>query len=112
MERNKPNEPYIDGAVPTRPLEETNPFLAASAIQDAKRIAEFKLWLKGAREEDEFPELIGDDYELWQQYHETFGKVAYKYRRLYEETSKQLFDVYTFAEENGIDLPNTGPDFK
>lgn len=59
----------------------------------------------------EFPERIGQDFELWEQYREVHGPEAYKYRRLYEETSKQLYDIYKYAEEHGIDLPNTGPDF-
>jgi hypothetical protein len=64
------------------------------------------------REENpDFPERIGDDYELWQKYHEVHGKEAYKYRRLYEETTHLLTDIYTYAEEHNIDLPNPGPDF-
>lgn len=60
---------------------------------------------------EEFPEFIGQDYELWQKYHEMHGKEAYTYRRLYEEEAHLLTEIYKFAEEHGIDLPNTGPDF-
>jgi hypothetical protein len=59
----------------------------------------------------DFPERIGEDHELWQKYHEVHGKEAYKYRRLYEEASRQLTNLYKYAEEHSIDLPNPGPDF-
>ena len=59
----------------------------------------------------DFPERIGQDFELWQQYREVYGPEAYKFRRLFEETSQLLYDVYKYAEERGIVLPNTGPDF-
>lgn len=59
----------------------------------------------------EFPERIGPDFELWKKYQEIHGPEAYKYRRLYEEVSEQLHDVYRFAVDRGIDLPDISPDF-
>lgn len=64
-----------------------------------------------APESIQFPERIGQNFELWQEYYEVHGPEAYKYRRLYEETSRQLSDIYRYAEEHGIDLPSPGPDF-
>lgn len=58
-----------------------------------------------------YPEFIGNNYELWEKYHEEFGPEAYKNRRLYEEAVRQLNNLYDFAEENGIELPNPGPSF-
>ncbi len=58
-----------------------------------------------------FPDVIGQDYELWKKYYEECGIQAYRYRRLYEEAASQLTALYRYAEENGIDLPDPGPSF-
>ena len=56
-----------------------------------------------------FPDLIGDNYELWKQYREVHGPEAYRYRRLYEVTARHITNLYKYADEVGIQLPDPGP---
>ena len=50
MNKKYPKEPYIDGAVPTRPLEELSPELAAAQREDIKRINIMKAWIRKQNE--------------------------------------------------------------
>ena len=61
-------------------------------------------------EQENFPsdEFIGNDRKAWEQYHEQHGSEAYKYRRLYEEVTRQIQNLYKFAEQEGIELPSPG----
>jgi|GEM_PF-4347575 len=59
----------------------------------------------------EFPEFIGQDYEQWLEYREENGQEAYKYRRLYEEAARQLANLYKYADEHNLDLPDPGDGF-
>lgn len=43
---------------------------------------------------------------MWRKYHEVHGAEAYKYRRFYEEVSRQITNLYKYAEERGWELPD------
>jgi hypothetical protein len=58
-----------------------------------------------------FDTRISDNQDLKEQYRQQFGPEAYRYRMLYEEAARQLNNLYDFAKENGIELPNPGPSF-
>lgn len=55
-----------------------------------------------------YPDRIGQDRDLWRKYREEHGYEAYRYRRLFEETCRQLTNLYRYAEEHDIDLPDPG----
>ena len=59
-----------------------------------------------ASKTEQFPEKIGDDYELWKKYHEVHGPEAYRWRRVAEELCRHNSEITKIAEEQGVKFPD------